>query len=279
MRKTYYYHDELNDDFAGTKINTKLIPDDYKYVDRSLFFRAGENVLRFIAYPIIFVTLKTRYLMRYKNRKTIKKFKKQGYFIFGNHTNCVMDVFNPSLISFPKKVHIIANPDAMSIKGLATVIKMLGAVPIPTSFKGMRNYRKGIEELLKLNRVIAIYPEAHVWPYYTDVRDFGTQSFHYAVDFNSPCFAFTNIYTKRRLKFIKRPKVVTYIDGPFYPDLSLGKKDAVEKLRNDVYNAMKKRVDENPKYNYCDYVYVDDPALVTNTHKKKKKEEVIDKAV
>ena len=71
---------------------------------------------------------------------------------------------------------------------------------------------------------------------------------------------------------------MTYIDGPFYPDLSLGKKDAVEKLRDDVYGAMKKRVDENPKYNYCDYVYVDDPAMVTDTHKKKGKED-IDKAV
>lgn len=274
MRKIYYYHDELNDDFAATQINTKIIPDDYKYVDRSIFFRAGENVLRLIAYPIIYVTLKSRYLMKYKNKKVLKNFKKRGYFIFGNHTNCVMDVFSPSIISFPKKVHIIANPDAVSIKGLSTVTKMLGAVPIPTSFKGMKNYRKGIEKLIEKNRTVAIFPEAHVWPYYTDIRNFGTQSFHYAVDFDTPCFTFTSVYTKRKLRFIKRPKVTTYIDGPFYPDLDLTKKDAVEKLRNEVYGAMKKRVDENPKYNYCDYVYVDDPKKVTDTHKRKTQDEV-----
>lgn len=257
MKKIYYYRDEQNDDFAATKIKTVKIPDDYKYINRNIFYRIGERFIRVLAFPLIFIILKIVYLIRYKNRKVLKKAKKQGFFVFGNHTNYLLDAYNPSVISFPKRAYIIVNPDAVSIKGIRTIVKMLGAVPIPATLKGMKRFQGSIAELIARKRVIAIYPEAHIWPYYTDIRYFGTQSFHYAVECKAPCFTYTNIYTQRKLKFLKCPKVVTYIDGPFYPDETLSKKAAVEKLRNEIYGAMKKRVDENPKYNYCDYIFVD----------------------
>ena len=31
MKKTYYYSDEINDDFAGTNIKRKELPADYPY--------------------------------------------------------------------------------------------------------------------------------------------------------------------------------------------------------------------------------------------------------
>lgn len=263
-RRTYYYHDLKNDDFAATNIKQIELPDDYKYVDRNIFYRAGELIIRCIACPIVFLILKIVYLQRIKNRKALKSAKGSCFFIFGNHTDYMLDAFNPTILSFPRWSHIIANPDAVSINGLGTIVKMLGVVPIPTSIKGMKNYMQGINKLIEMKRVIAIYPEAHIWPYYTDIRPFGTASFHYAADAGAPCFTYTNIYQQRKFKLIKRPKVVTYVDGPFYPDISLSKADRIKKLRNEIYNAMKSRVDENPKYNYCDYIYVEDASLATN---------------
>ena len=247
MKKTYYYHDMKNDDFASTNIKAIQLPDGYKYIDKNIFYRIGETIIRWIAFPIIFLILKVTYLIRVKNRKVLKKAKGHGYFIYGNHTNYLLDAYNPSLVGFPKRAHIIVNPDAVSIKGLGTVVKMLGAVPIPTSLKGMKNFRKAITDLINMKHVVAIYPEAHIWPYYTDIRPFGTESFHYPSESGTPCFSFTNIYTKRKVGFIKFPKVVTYVDGPFYPDMSIAKPERIKKLRDEVYNAMKKRVDENPK--------------------------------
>ena len=43
----------------------------------------------------------------------------------------------------------------------------------------------------------------------------------YPVQLNAPCFTMTNIYEKRKCKFIKRPKVTSYINGPFYPDKAI----------------------------------------------------------
>ncbi len=91
--------------------------------------------------------------------------------------------------------------------------------------------------------MIAIYPEAHIWPYYTKIRPFDEKSFRYPVDFDKPVFSFTNTYQKR--KFSKKPKMVTYVDGPFFPDASVPKKARQLKLRNEVYDAMTKRSQAN----------------------------------
>jgi hypothetical protein len=47
------------------------------------------------------------------------------------------------------------------------------------------------------------------------------------------------------MKHGSRPRIVTYIDGPFFADESLNKKSQREDLRNQVYTAMKQRAKEN----------------------------------
>lgn len=257
--KTYYYHDMLNDDFAATKITSITIDENYKYINKNIFYRIGETIIRCIAFPIILIILKLSYILKIKNRKVLKQARKTGYFLYGNHTNYLLDAYAPSIIARYRRAHIIVNPDAVSIKGLSTIVKMLGAIPIPTTRKGMKNYFYSIESLYQKKHVITIYPEAHIWPFYTDIRPFGNESFHYPYNLNAPCYSFTNIYKKRLVG--KKPKVVTYVDGPFYPDMNLSKKEAISKLRNDIYNAMKDRVNSFKKYEYCKYIYVENPTL------------------
>ena len=84
-----------------------------------------------------------------------------------------------------------------------------------------------------------IYPEAHIWPYYTKIRPFTDMSFRYPVQFDLPVFCFTDTYQKRR--FGSKPKIVTYVDGPFYADKSLSSKEQRKELRDKVYNTMVER--------------------------------------
>jgi 1-acyl-sn-glycerol-3-phosphate acyltransferase len=253
--KTYYYHDLVNDDFAAAEIKTNALPDDYKYVDRNPLYLITSGFLRFIAITVISSMLRVHYLLRIKNKKVLKKVKGQGYFLYGNHTDYLLDAVTPSVISFPKFADVIVNPDAVSIKGIKHLVKLLGVIPIPTSIKGFINYKRSITKLVGYKHVMTIYPEAHIWPYYTDIRPFGTESFHYQAELGVPCFTFTKIYQKRIWRGIKHPKVTTYIDGPFYPDMNLEKTERIQKLRDEVYQAMKKRVDDNPKYEYVKYIY------------------------
>lgn len=64
-----------------------------------------------------------------------------------------------------------------------------------------------------------IYPEAHIWPFYTGIRPFPDTSFRYPVQQKLPVFCLTNTYQRRGKSHI--PQIVTYLDGPFYPDAEL----------------------------------------------------------
>lgn len=252
-----YYSDERKDDFASNQIEKKDLPENFRYIRRSPLYRIGAFIAyRLIATPFVFLYVKVKFHHRVRNRKVLKQAKGQGYFLYGNHTNGDLDAFVPSLLSFPKKAYIIADPDATSVPGLRTVVMMMGALPLPTGPALFGPFRKAIAERISEGSAVMIYPEAHIWPYYTDVRDFDPTSFMYAYMNNSPVFCFTNIYAKRR--FSSRPKVTTYVDGPFMPDLTLNRKQNVAMLKEQVYGAMRKHIDGHPKYEYK-YTYVRKP--------------------
>ncbi len=280
-----YYNDELNDDFAEDKdkINPIKIDENYKYIHKNLLWNITAIILYRIIFSIpVYIHTKIKYKFEIVNKEALKKEKKNGYFIYGNHTNEFIDPFFPTFITFPKRVYVIANADNVSIPGLKTAIRMLGALPVPDNIKASKNFFKAIKYYINKNRVIAIYPEAHVWPFYTKIRNYKSVSFKYPIELGKPVYSFTTTYQqfennkrkkdntgKKDNKYdtiktnnmndevikneigpkeaLKRDKIkiVTYVDGPFYPDKTLNKKEAQEKLRNEVYEAMNNRSKNN----------------------------------
>ena len=115
----------------------------------------------------------------------------------------------------------------------------------------MENFINAIKNKIDKNNVITIYPEAHIWPYYTKIRPFSNVSFKYPVEYNTPVFCLTNTYVKS--KNSKKPKIITYIDGPFFKDGSLNKKMQKQKLRDTVYECMLKR-SKNSNFEYIKYI-------------------------
>ena len=90
-----------------------------------------------------------------------------------------------------------------------------------------------------------------MWPYYTGIRPFTDASFSYPAHTGTPVFAMTTCYRKRKIGSF--PKTVTFIDGPFYPDESLPVPERKKVLRDQCYNAMKARAEENSTYEYIAY--------------------------
>ncbi|MDE6546989.1 MAG: 1-acyl-sn-glycerol-3-phosphate acyltransferase, partial [Lactobacillus sp.] len=109
---------------------------------------------------------------------------------------------------------------------------------------------KGVRTLTSKNAHIVIYPEAHVWPYYTEIRPFPETSFNFPVQANKASFVMSTTYQKR--KFSKRPKITVYIDGPFFPDPSLPKKQQQKKLHDQVFQQLKDR-SKLSDYSYYQY--------------------------
>ena len=149
------------------------------------------------------------------------------------------DAFCPALINFPKKPGVVVNSANVSLPFWGKVLRMWGAIPLPDTLEATRNFYEAIEDYLTHSNPVVIYPEAHLWPYYTKIRPFTHLSFRYPVKYNKPVYTFTTTYHKR--KFGKKPAVEIYIDGPFYVDTSIPPKDAQAKLKDEVFNQLVER--------------------------------------
>lgn len=238
-QKIIYYTDELNDEFSTAVIEAKKIDGKYRYVRDGFFARVFSFIIyRLLFMPISYLIIKIKYGFKIKNKKVLKH-QKGGYFIYANHTSAGCDPFIPTFVAFPKKIYVIVHAANVSMPILGKINPYLGAIPLPDDAEATRSFLSTIKKRISQNKAICIYPEAHIWPRCTMIRNFKSSSFRYPVQQVSPVYCFTNVYRKRR--FFKTPKITAYIDGPFYPDLKLSIPDAKEKLRNEVYSAMKKR--------------------------------------
>lgn len=238
-KKVMYYQDPSTDDFGPELKKVKKITRDYKYRRSSfLYIIISFIVYRLIMMPIAFIYTKGIRRIKIYNKSLLKKSKKEGIIIYANHTHAVSDAFAPNIALWPRNVSMVTNAANVSLPVLGKITPSLGALPLPEDYKASKNFVSEIERRLKKKHALLIYPEAKLWPYYTKIRPFGNESFSYAYKFNTPVYTLTTVYkTSKRNKL----KTVLYIDGPFYIDLTLDKKEGITVLRDQVYNAMSER--------------------------------------
>lgn len=242
-QKVIYYEDELKDEFSPKRFEPPVIDGSYPY-EGGRFFRLGRMFYYYVlARPLGWLFLKVKYGHRIVNRSCLKECGAQGYFLYGNHTNAVADPFVPSMLTFPKGVFVIVNPENLVVPVIGKINHFLGALPLPGDFQAMTNFTKTIHKRIAQKKCVTIYPEAHIWPYYTKIRPFKADSFGFAVQEKAPVYCFTNTYRKRRWR--KTPRLVTYVDGPFYVQEEGSKRQQKMKLRDEVYQTMVKRSREN----------------------------------
>lgn len=242
--KIIYYSDELHDDFANTKGAKPIkVTADYKFLKKGPLWRLGSFILyRFIATPLVYLFCRLFYGVRIENRRALQKIK-GGFFLYGNHTQHACDAFIPTLVTFPKRAYIVTSTDAVAIPVVKILVRMLGGIPLPTERKGMIPFFGATKSLAEHHSVVMIYPEAHIWPYYTKIRPFKDSSFRYPVQTHLPVFCLTNTYQRGKREDV--PQIVTYIDGPFYANESLPAKDQKRMLRDQVYKTMCERAKNN----------------------------------
>ncbi|MBR1866998.1 MAG: hypothetical protein IJ800_00250 [Clostridia bacterium] len=250
--RTIYYSDEQNDEFAFDQKKDVEVGADFKYIRKNLIW----NFLAFIAYriimtPIAFLYCKIKFRLKIENAEVLKPYRKKGVFIYGNHTLEAGDAFIPNLITFPQKTFVIVRSANISTKGTKNFIMMNGALPIPTKLAGMRNFMNALEKRILQGYAVMIYPEAHIWPYFTGIRNFKSVSMNYPVKFGAPSFTSTVTYVKPKRG--NKPNIVVYVDGPFFPDEGLSDKEKCEDLKRKVFAKMSERA-KLSNYEYIKYI-------------------------
>lgn len=251
--KIIYYKDELNDDFANTNIKTVPLFNKFKYIRTNIFYNIGAFLLEWcIAKPLVFVVVKLFYGHRLKNKRLLKKYK--GAYIYANHSHAPLDAFIPNVLKYFKRSYIVVGPDTYSLKGLRTIVQMLGAIPLGSTLSQKKDMYECVYKRVE-NNFVTIYPEAHIWPYYTKVRKFPSFSFYFPSYKKDPVFTLTNCYQKR--KFSSKPKMISYIDGPFFMDSDLDLKQNMNLLSKTCYEKMCERCEKYSTYEYIKYIKED----------------------
>ena len=249
-KRIIYYKDELNDEFSEAKITPRIIDENYVYEHKNPLWKFASLALQnVVSMPIKILYSKLKFRQKYIGKEKIKKYKNTGYFIYANHTQNFADVFIPSLPIYPKRNFFIVNPENVSMKFLGNIVQMLGAIPIPSNRKAMMNFLDSINKKIEKNYAITIYPEAHIWPYYTKIRPFKSVSFKYPVQLQKPTFCMTNTYQERKNGKVK---ITAYIDGPFFSDIKNPVKEQQQELRDKVYEQMVQR-SQNSTYEHIIY--------------------------
>lgn len=261
-KRTVYYKDPLNDDFAQLRIHTKPVEKGFPFVHRSKLWALGAFLVYYlIAVPVVWLICKVYLGLKFENHRAVRSVGRSGYFLYGNHTRS-LDAFLPAMAAFPKRAYVVANPDAVSIPGLRTLVQMIGCLPIPSGLSAMPEFLDAVNQRYRQGACIGIYPEAHIWPFYTGVRPFKRTSFRYPVKWDAPVVAMATTYRKRRglFRWMKRPGMTVTFSQPMYPDQRLTPKAAQEELRHRVYAFLREVTSREGNVEYIRYASVEDPA-------------------
>ncbi|MCR4562409.1 MAG: 1-acyl-sn-glycerol-3-phosphate acyltransferase [Bacilli bacterium] len=255
--KIVYYEDILNDDFAGTNIRKKPLPENFKYVHKNPIWFVLSVILYYVfAIPILWVVAKIWTSYRIVGKKKLKKahFGLKGYFVYGNHTQ-IMDVaFGPISLSAPRKAFFVCHPDAVNIPLIRPLVMMLGATPLPDSPQLSERFIEAIKYRISHANPVYIFPEAHIWPYCTFIRPFPDNSFTYPASLGSPVVAMCTTYEEHKFFKFRKPRPVIHISNPIYPDMSKPLGERAHLLREAVYEYMVETSSSLDNVEYIRYV-------------------------
>ena len=247
------YTNEFNDDYAETNINRKPLGDDFKYVNKNIFFRfTGWFVTFCLMIPILWIGGKIHLGFRIKNRKVLRKVKGTGYFLYSNHV-AMLDPVMHCIVNWPRKSYIIAGQDAFSIKGIKTLVKMLGAVPLPDTPEQRASFYECIKyRVVDQKAAMIVYPEAHIWKYFNGIRTLRPATFRFPCRLNTPIVIATTTWRKRHWPW-KRPRMIINLHDPIYPDPSLDERDNAAMVTAKAQEIMESYASSPDNYEYIRY--------------------------
>ncbi len=250
-RRTIYYHDPLRDDFAGTHLKARPLGENFPYIHPSRVWRAASGLAWAALLPAVWLGNHVWFGVRVRNRRAPRGLK-TGVFLYGNHTQAFPNATMPTLLAFPRRAYVLASPDALSIPLISRLVQMLGAMPVPDTLAGHRPFLRALETRAAEGALIAVYPEAHIWPYYTGVRPFSDASFAYPVRFGCPVVACAVTYRRRLLPFLP-PALTLTLSDPILPNPDAAPGEERRRLRDQVYRFLCQQAERN-QVRYYDYV-------------------------
>lgn len=254
--RVFYYESEEADPIQTKEQERKEkvgLPEGYEFIPKNPLKRAYASVL-YRGFKV-FARFYGRFYLHMKivGREKFKKARGEGYVIYANHTMPFHDAFSPALVA-DRRIFTIISPVNLKLPRIGPFLPLIGGMPLGTNPAEKRAMNEAVDKRLRQKNCLVIYPEAHVWPYYTGIRKFpaGDKSFKYAARNNLPIFTMTTTYQKSKVKGQARPDITVYVDGPFYPEAKLSEEENRARMADWAYKSLVKN-SKKSSYEYFKY--------------------------
>lgn len=152
-----------------------------------------------------------------------------------------------------RKTTFTSTPNNFAMPFVGPILKSLGVIPTPENTNQTKIFLNNCSNFISNNKIIHIFPEGHLIPFYDGIREFSNGAFKIAYKSNAPILPIVFSYRKRKGIFklwqFKKPCLTLNIGKAIYFKDDLNKFEQIEYLKNESYIAMKKIYDENNNYN------------------------------
>jgi 1-acyl-sn-glycerol-3-phosphate acyltransferase len=235
--------------------------ENYPFFDKSFKFRFMRIIIYGIIYFLLFPTSLWRFSLKIEGRKNLRKYKealKNGAMTICNHVQrwdflFVAQALRYRVMYFPVWKEQLKSPDR-------DLIRHAGGIPIPDDIRSIRKFNNAFDEIVKKKIWFHVFPEGCRWDYYVPIRPFKkgvfTMAYRYnlpvlplAISYRKPVFPYTLVnFVRTVLRRKKLPMITIRIGEPLFFDTTLGRKEAVNKIRKECHEAVIKLagVSSNP---------------------------------
>ncbi|ETY74417.1 lysophospholipid acyltransferase family protein [Lactiplantibacillus fabifermentans] len=182
--------------------------------------------------------------------RIIGRLPPQGaYVLYANHTQPTADVLLPLVVGGAQRFNALISPANLKVPIVGPWLPWAGGLALPATGRQLAQLTQLVTQRLQNQQFLMLYPESHVWPYYTQIRPFNVSAFHFPVASHVPAYVMTTTYQAPRHH---RPQVTVFIDGPFWPDEQRPRKVQQHQLSQQVRTCMQHRA-EASTYQYVQY--------------------------
>ena len=250
--KAVRYYDRYDVDFVENSGQEYRLPENYRWIRGKWWEKSICSVAHYAVRLASFVYCRLILRIKVVGKEKLKQAGPSGYFVFGNHTQIVADSGCPVNINSPRKVYITVSPANLGIPVLGKMLPWMGAIPIPDDRHRLPEMCAAIEQRCKEGAAIMIYPEAHLWPFCTEIRPFSAVSFKYPVELGAPVFVSTTTYQTRKKG--GRPAITVYIDGPFNTGEKPESPGGIRARQRELCEQVRQTMEMRSRENTCEYV-------------------------
>lgn len=205
----------------------------YDYLGDSLFYRVLYALLKPIALGVFAILNPLLFGFQFQGRENIQRLRGRGAVSICNHIHA-LDCTMLGMAFFDRRLYFVTLQSNFEIPLIRHLVKALGGMPIPRSFRKMPAFSDAVGEAVRRGQIVQIYPEGVLRFYFPGVRRFKNGAFAYAYDNNVPLLPSVITYAQptglHRL-FKRKPCLRLTVLPPVYPDVTKPKRDEIARLR------------------------------------------------